>query len=60
MQIVTLLTLVGPGDEASACGFLEIRVIIAPKWGVPNGNHMNDDVAEVKARPPKGPRFVPP
>ena len=36
-----------PGDEASACGFLEIRVIIAPKWGVPNGNHMNDDVAEV-------------
>ena len=36
-----------PGDEASACGFLEIRVIIAPKWGVPNGNHTNDDVAEV-------------
>jgi len=23
------------------------RVIIAPKWGVPDGNHMNDDVAEV-------------
>jgi len=28
-------------------GLLEIHVIIAPKSGVPNGNHMNDAVAEV-------------
>ena len=27
-------------------------VIIAPKWGVPNGNHMNDDVAEVNGTAP--------
>jgi len=27
-------------------------VIIAPKWGVPNGNHMNDDVAEVNGSAP--------
>jgi len=26
---------------------LEIHVIIALKWGIHNGNHMNDDVAEV-------------
>ena len=23
------------------------HVIITPKWGVPNGNHMNDNVVEV-------------
>jgi len=23
------------------------HVIIAPKWGIPNGNFMNDDVVEV-------------
>ena len=27
-------------------------VIIAPKWGVPNGTHMNDDVAEVNGSAP--------
>ena len=27
-------------------------VIIAPKWGVPDGNHMNDDIAEVKGSLP--------
>ena len=27
-------------------------VIIAPKWGVPNGNHMNDDVPEVNGSAP--------
>ena len=33
--------------HACAHGLLEIHVIIATKWGVPNGNHTNDDVAEV-------------
>ena len=28
-------------------------VIIAPKWGVPNGNHMNDDIAEVNGSAPR-------
>ena len=27
-------------------------IIIAPKWGVPNGNHMNDDVPEVNGSAP--------
>jgi len=27
-------------------------VVIAPKWAVPNGNHMNDDVAEVNGLSP--------
>jgi len=31
-------------------------IIIAPKWGIPNGNHMNDDVTEVNgSAPPKLP-----
>jgi len=33
-------------------GLLEICMIIAPKWGVPNGNHMNDDVVEVNGSDP--------
>ena len=32
--------------------------LIAPKWGVPNGNHMNGDVAEVDGSSPT--RLFPP
>ena len=37
------------------------RIIIAPKWGVPSGNHVNDDVAEVKgSAAPNVTRLFPP
>ena len=35
--------------------FLELRnnCPMGPKWGIPNGNHMNVDVAEVNGSPPQ-------
>ena len=27
-------------------------IIIAPTWGIPNGNHMNDDIVEVNGPAP--------
>jgi len=50
-------------NEVSVCAVRPSRncVIIAPKWGVPSGNHMNDDVAEVNgSAPPNVARLFPP
>jgi len=46
-----------PTVHACACGLLKIHVIIAPKWGVPNGNHMDDDIAEVNTSAAPGSFF---